>query len=196
MTATRRRILLGEISGAHGIRGEVLIRSYAGAPEAIGAYGPLEDESGTRTLALTVVRTTPRGVVARVEGCDDRNAAEKLKGLKLYVERAKLGQAGEDEFFHADLVGLTVTDPGGVELGAILAVANYGAGDLLEIRLKDSKQTELVPLTKAHVPHIDIAGGTAIVIMPEMSAVEEEPYDLEADEADPAIESDDPPAEA
>ena len=173
MTSTSRRILLGEISGAHGIRGELLVRSYAGEPQDIAAYGPLEDESGARTVTLSVVRVTPKGVIARVAGIADRTDAEKLKGLKLYVERAKLPKANEDEFYHADLIGLQVADPGGVEIGAIIGVPNYGAGDLLEVRLKDSKQTELIPLTKACVPSIDFDRGIAIVVMPVLTADEE-----------------------
>lgn len=191
MTSTSRRILLGEISGAHGIRGELLVRSYAGEPQDIAAYGPLEDESGARTVTLSVVRVTPKGVIARVAGVDDRTAAEKLKGLKLYVERAKLPKANEDEFYHADLIGLQVTDPGGVEIGAIIGVPNYGAGDLLEVRLKDSKQTELIPLTKACVPSIDFDRGVAVVIMPVLSADEE--GDEEQGDEDETSDSDPSP---
>ena len=174
MTSTNsRRILLGEISGAHGIRGELLVRSYAGEPQDIAAYGPLEDENGARTVTLSVVRVTPKGVIARVAGVDDRTAADKLKGLKLYVERAKLPKANEDEFYHADLIGLRVDDLNGAEIGAIISVPNYGAGDLLEVRLKDSKQTELIPLTKACVPSIDFDHGIAVVVMPVLNADEE-----------------------
>jgi 16S rRNA processing protein RimM len=173
MTPTSPRILLGEISGAHGIRGELLVRSFAAAPEDIAAYGALEDESGKRTVTLSIVRVTPKGVIARVDGVADRTAAEKLKGLKLYVERAKLPKADDDEFYHADLIGLSVEAPDGAGIGSILAVQNYGAGDLIEIRLKDSKQTELVPLTKACVPTIDLKRGVAVVIMPELTEGEE-----------------------
>ncbi len=178
MTSSGRRILLGEISGAHGIRGELLVRSFAADPEDIASYGPLLDESGARAVSLSIVRVTPKGVIARVDGVADRTAAEKLKGLKLYVERAKLPKADDDEFYHADLIGLSVEAPDGAEIGAILAVQNYGAGDLIEIRLKDSKQTELVPLTKACVPTIDLKRGAAVVVMPELTdgdASDEEP---------------------
>ena len=166
MTSSKYRILLGEISGAHGIRGELLVRSYAADPQDIASYGPLEDESGQSAVTLTIVRVTPKGVVARVAGVDDRTAAEKLKGLKLYVERAKLPKADDDEFYHADLIGLSVVAPDGTEIGAILAVQNYGAGDLLEIRLKESIQTIFLPLTKACVPTIDLKRGVAVAVMP------------------------------
>ncbi len=178
MTSTKSRILLGEISGAHGIRGEVLVRSFAAEPENIAAYGPLEDESATQTWALSVVRVTPKGVVARVAGIDDRTAAEKLKGIKLYVERSKLPSAGHDEYYLADLIGLQVTDASGAEVGHILAVPNFGAGDLLEIRRKESIQTDLVPLTQACVPTIDLERGIVVVVMPVLTEGTEQDEDL------------------
>ena len=104
------RILLGRIAGAHGIRGEVLIKTFTEAPENIGAYGPLSDESGTRTFKLKSARATPKGVVARLQGVDDRNGAEALKGIALYIERDRLPAAAEGEFYHADLIGLAAVD--------------------------------------------------------------------------------------
>ena len=158
------------------------MRSFAASPEDIAAYGPLEDESGKQAVSLAVVRVTPKGVVARVDGVSDRTAAEKLKGIKLYVARAKLPKADTDEFYHADLIGLSVEAPDGAEIGAILAVQNYGAGDLIEIRLKDSRQTELVPLTKACVPAIDLKRGVAVVVMPELTEGEEGDEDQPSEE--------------
>ena len=160
------RILLGHIAGAHGIRGEVLIKTYTEAPESVGAYGPLSDESGTRTFNLKSARATPKGVVARLQGVDDRNAAEALKGIALYIERERLPAAADGEFYHADLIGLAAVDGDGRPLGEIVAVQNYGAGDLLEIRLAGSSRTELVPFTDAAVPEIDIAARRVVVILP------------------------------
>jgi 16S rRNA processing protein RimM len=160
------RILLGRIAGAHGIRGEVLIKTFTAAPENIGAYGPLSDESGTRTFKLKSARATPKGVVARLQGVDDRDGAEALKGIALYIERDRLPEAAEDEFYHADLVGLAAVSPGGKPVGEIVAVQNYGAGDLLEIRLTGSSKTELVPFTDAVVPEVDIATRRVVVVMP------------------------------
>jgi 16S rRNA processing protein RimM len=159
-------ILLGRIAGAHGIRGEVLIKTFTVAPENIGAYGPLSDVSGTRTFAIQSARATPKGVVARLQGIRDRNGAEALKGVDLYVERAKLPPAAEGEFYHADLIGMAAVDGTGQPLGAIVAVQNFGAGDLLEIRLEGSNKTELVPFTDANVPEVDIARARVIVIRP------------------------------
>ncbi len=160
------RILLGRIAGAHGIRGEVLIKAFTAAPENVGAYGPLSDESGTRTFKLKSARATPKGVVARLQGVDDRNGAEALKGIALYIERDRLPAAAEGEFYHADLIGLAAVNGDGKPIGEIVAVQNYGAGDLLEIRLAGSSKTELVPFTDAAVPEVDIAARRVVVVLP------------------------------
>ena len=168
------RILLGRISGAHGIRGEVVIHAYTVVPEDIGTYGALLDKSGAKHFRIKSARVTAKGVVARLEGVSDRNAAEALKGVELYVERERLPAAGEGEFYHADLIGLAAVDPRGKRIGEIVAVQNYGAGDLLEIRLAGTGKTELVPFTEATVPEVDIAAGHAMVAMPAASGDEEE----------------------
>jgi len=169
------RILLGRVAGAHGIRGEVIIHAYTAAPEDIGTYGPLLDKSGAQSYRIKSARAMAKGgVVARLEGVSDRNAAEALKGVELYVERDKLPAAAEGEFYHADLIGLSAVDPQGKRIGEIVAVQNYGAGDLLEIRLAGTGKTELVPFTEATVPEVDIAAGHAMVAMPAASGDEEE----------------------
>lgn len=160
-------ILLGRITGAQGIRGEVVVHSFAATAEDIGAYGPLTDPAGTRSFKLEVVRLTPKGaVIARIAGVDDRNAAEALKGTELYVARDKLPAPGDGEFYHADLIGLAAVAPDGATIGEVVAVQNYGAGDLLEIRLPGAASTELVPFNDRFVPAVDLAAGKAIVIMP------------------------------
>jgi len=168
------RILLGRISGAHGIRGEVVIHAYTVTPESIGAYGPVFDKAGTRSFEIASARATPKGVVARLKGVGDRTAAEALKGVELYVNRDRLPAAAEGEFYHADLIGLAAVAPEGMQIGEIVAVQNFGAGDLLEIRLAASGKIELVPFTEAVVPEIDIAAGRAVVAMPAASGDEEE----------------------
>ncbi len=160
------RVLLGRIAGAHGIRGEVLINTYTGVPEDIGGYGPLSDAAGKRSFEIKIVRVTPKGVVALIAGAVDRTAAEALKGVELFVARNRLPAVVEGEFYHADLIGLAAVDPAGETIGEIVAVQNYGAGDLLEIRLAGSAKTELVPFTEAVVPQIDIAEKRAVVVMP------------------------------
>jgi 16S rRNA processing protein RimM len=171
----KSRILLGRIAGAHGIRGEVVIHAYTATPEDVGAYGPLKDASGTRILELTGVRVTAKGVVARVSGVLDRNAAEALKGVELYVDRGRLPPAAEGEFYHADLIGLAAVAADGETIGEIVDVQNFGAGDLLEIRLAGSGKTALVPFTEACVPEVDVQARRAVVVLPRASDATEPP---------------------
>lgn len=175
-----QRILLGEITGVHGIRGEVLVRAYTAEPEAIASYGPLTDATGTAPLTIKVVRLTPKGaIVARIKGVTDRNGAEALKGRKLFVARETMpAPDDEDEFYHADLIGLAAIDAEGSALGEVIAVQNYGAGDLLEIRLSGTKRTEFIPFTKAVVPAIDLARRRLTVVMPATVDVDERDADL------------------
>lgn len=167
---SEKRILLGEITGAHGIRGEVLVRSYTGAPEAIADYGALTDEKGAAPLTLKVLRMTPKGaIIARVRGVSDRNGAEALKGRKLYVARNAMPEPDdEDDFYYEDLIGLAVVDAQAKLVGEVVAVQNYGAGDLLEIRLVATGKTELVSFSKASVPQIDLEARRITVVMPEV----------------------------
>jgi 16S rRNA processing protein RimM len=161
------RVLLGRIAAAHGIRGEVLIKSFTAAPASIGAYGPLSDKNGTRTFEIQSARATAKGVVARLAGVADRNAAEALRGVELYIARERLPAAAEGEFYHADLIGLAAVDGEGKPVGEIVAVHNFGAGDLIEVRLTGSGKTELVPFTDDAVPEVDLAARRAVVVIPE-----------------------------
>ena len=165
-SSTPPRILLGRITGAHGIRGDVIVHSYAANPEDIAAYGALGDESGQRSFKLELVGGTSKGLIARIAGIADRNAAEALRGTDLYVARDKLPAPDENEFYHVDLIGLDAVSPEGLPLGKIVAVPNYGAGDLLEIALTSRSSTELVPFTETCVPTIDFAARRVVVVLP------------------------------
>lgn len=171
-----RRILLGHIVDAHGIKGEVLLKTHTGTPEAIADYGPLADAQG-RKLVMRVVRVTAKGVVARVEGVTDRTAAEALKGTELFTTRENLPDPGDDEFYHADLVGLTAVGPDGAHLGKVTAVANHGAGDLIEIALSGPRRTELIPFAKAFVPEVDLVKRQIVVNLPQQTDDAEAPAD-------------------
>lgn len=160
-----RRILVGEITGAHGIRGDVLVRSYTETPDAIAAYGPLTDASGKKSYSLRVVRVTSKGIVARVAGVEDRNGAEPLRGTKLYIERSKLPETGETEFYHADLIGLRAVAADGSALGKIVSVQNFGAGDLLELKPLEG-ETEFIPFEDRWVPGVDLDAGMLIINRP------------------------------
>lgn len=180
---SQRRVLLGEITTAHGIKGEVVIRSHTSDPEDIAAYGPLSDETGTRTFHIASAKPGPKGLIARLKGVDDRNAAEALRGTALYVARDALPETGEDNAYYiTDLVGLAAVTPDGAPFGTIIAVQNFGAGDLLDIKVAGQKSTELVPFTNACVPDVDLAKGIVTIQLPEQIGDEsEEAAEGEAD---------------
>lgn len=181
-----RRILVGEIAGAHGIRGDVLVRSYTEAPEAIAAYGPLTDVSGKKSYSLRVVRVTSKGIVARLAGVNDRNGAEPLRGTKLYVDRAKLPATNETEFYHADLIGLRAVAADGTALGKIVSVQNFGAGDLIEFKPLEG-ETEFIPFIDRWVPSVDLEAGQLVLNRPTATTEdtdEDEPSDDEEGEAE------------
>jgi 16S rRNA processing protein RimM len=168
-----KRILLGEITTVHGIRGEVVVRSYAENPADITAYGTLETAQGKPVPALRVVRVMERGVVCRLDGIADRTAAERFRGTQLWIARDRLPPTDDGAFYHADLIGLTAVDGAGLTVGEVIAVENFGAGDLVEIRLAGGQRTEYVPFTDACVPAVDVAAGRLVVVMPVVTADDE-----------------------
>lgn len=177
MAAPANRILMGKIGAAHGIKGEVRITTFTGEPEAIASYGPLDTDRAGLTITIEAARLNKNVLVARVKGVRDRNAAELLNGVSLFVDRSRLPDPDdEDDFYHADLIGLDARLDTGVSIGEVSALLNYGAGDLLEVRDPRSGDTFLYPFTKAVVPTIRIADGF-LVIAPPLDAEpgEEEP---------------------
>ncbi|MFC5508791.1 MULTISPECIES: ribosome maturation factor RimM [Hyphomicrobiales] len=166
MAADDDLILLGVIGAAHGIKGEVRIKAFTGDPLAIADYGPLTDEKGRR-FEIAEIRPAKEVVVARLKGITSREAAESLNGVNLYVARDRIpAPEDEDEFLQADLIGCAVVGPDGVVLGTVTTVANYGAGDLLDILLPDGRSV-LMPFTKAFAPRIDIAARRIEAVPPE-----------------------------
>jgi 16S rRNA processing protein RimM len=159
------RVMVGVVVGAQGVRGALRIKPFTAEAASIAAYGPVEDEAGTRRFRLRLVGEAKGVVVAKLDGIEDRDAAEALKGMRLYVPRAALPAAGDDEFYHADLVGLEALAPDGRRLGRVRAVQNFGAGDTLELELEDGGAL-LVPFTKAAVPEVDLAGRRLVVDPP------------------------------
>ncbi len=166
-------VLLGRITDAHGLKGEVKIASYTARPEDIAAYGPLITADKVRRFEIASLRPGSRGVViAQLSGVADRTAAEKLKGTELYVAREVLPAPDEDEFYHSDLIGLLAHSPSGETIGEVVAVHNFGAGDLLEIRVSGSSRTELIPFDAANVPKIDLQEGYVAVVLPSPESAE------------------------
>jgi 16S rRNA processing protein RimM len=157
------RILVGEIGRPHGVRGLVKLRSFTADPAAIASYGPLTDETGQRRFAITLLADG----LARVEGVEDRDAAARLTGTALYVDRADLPPPEEDEFYLADLVGLRAETAAGQPLGHVRSVEDNGAGAFLVL---DGPPERFVPFTRACVPVVDVAGGRLTVEPPEETA--------------------------
>lgn len=165
------QVCLGIVVGIHGVKGVVRLKSFTAAPADIAAYGSVSDESGARRFKIQVLGLARGAVLARLSGIADRPAAEALRGLRLYVPRKALPKTNEDEFYHADLVGLPVETKEGARLGTVGAVHNFGAGDILEVRAADGGEL-LLPFSDAVVPVVDIAAGR-IVADPPASLLED-----------------------
>lgn len=155
-------VLLGEIVAPHGVRGEVRVRSFTADPLAIGQYGALYDAAGSRRFVLRPRFISRGAVIARIEGIDDRNAAEALRGTQLHVRRSALPATGGDEYYLADLVGLAVETVDGRVVGQVKAVHNFGAGDVIEIAPPEG-DTTMLPFTRRHVPVVDVAAGRVVI---------------------------------
>jgi 16S rRNA processing protein RimM len=160
------RICVAQIGAAHGTRGEVRLWSFTADPIAVKDYGPLESEDGTH-FEIESLRPAKDHLVARLSGVHNRAQAEELTNLRLYVPRDRLPQAEEEEFYHADLIGLRAEGLDGAEIGTVVAIHNFGAGDLLELRPAGESQTVLLPFTATTVPVVDIAGGRIVIDPPE-----------------------------
>jgi 16S rRNA processing protein RimM len=164
------RICLGQIGAPHGVRGEVRLHSFTANPTAIATYGPLETEDG-RVFKIESLRPAKHAFVAKLSGVADRDTAERLAMTKLYVPRERLPEPAEaNEFYHADLIGLRAVDNAGRECGTVVAVHNFGAGDLIELQPPDGARTELLPFDAATVPEVNIADGYLIVEVPASDA--------------------------
>lgn len=162
----RERLLLGEIGAAQGLKGEVRIRSYTQDPAAIASYGALEDEQG-RLIEIESVRVAPKALIARIKGVATREAAEALNRTKLYIDRARLPEREEEEWYHADLIGLAAVDREGSPIGTVVAIQNFGAGDLIEVKPAKGGATVLLPFTRDTVPEVDVEGGRLTLVPPE-----------------------------
>ena len=169
-----KRICVAKIGAAHGIRGDVKLWPMTADPMAFADYGALESEDGKRIFEIAHAKPAGNFLIAHFKGVDDRNAAEKLVHTELFVSRAALPEIEEDgEFYYADLVGLKAVDRAGAQIGEIVALHNFGAGDLVELRVTGRRDTLLIPFTEETVPVIDVAGGKATIELP--NEVEAEP---------------------
>ncbi|MBV9113709.1 MAG: 16S rRNA processing protein RimM [Hyphomicrobiales bacterium] len=150
---------IGEILGAHGVRGQVRLRSFAQTPSKIAEYSPLMTQDGERSFAISSLRPggSPEIFIAYLIGIESRDAAEALTGTRLHVPRDQVAaDLDETEFLHADLIGCRV-ERGGETIGKVVAVQDFGAGDLLEIALRGTSRTEFLPFDEACIPLVDLA---------------------------------------
>lgn len=159
-------ILVGQIAGAFGVRGDLRVKSYCAQPEAIAAYAPLLTADG-RSFDLTLGVSIKNGISARLSGVDTKEQADALKGTDLYVPRDRFPEPDEDEFYYSDLIGLDVHDTGGTKLGTVKDVQEHGAGDLLEIATGKGSEPALLPFTRSFVPTVDLASGRIVIDPPE-----------------------------
>src|SRR6476620_3333180 len=167
------RVCVAQIGAPHGVRGEVRLWTFTADPMAVTRYSPLESEDGKRRFEIETVRPAKDHLVARLKGVDDRTAAERLTNLKLFVPRAQLPEIEADEFYHADLIGPSAEDAAGNAIGAVIAVHNFGAGDLLEIQPPEGS-TMLLPFIETVVPEVDVKGGRLVVVLPEETEAPEQ----------------------
>jgi 16S rRNA processing protein RimM len=161
------RICVAQIGGAHGLLGEVKLKSFTADPMAVSNYGPLTTEDGSASFEIETLRAAKGHLVARFRGVGDRSAAERLANLRLFVPRERLPPPAADEFYHADLIGLRAVTADGTEIGTVAAVHDFGAGDILELQPRAGGSAIMVPFTAAFVPSVDIAGGRIVVAPPE-----------------------------
>jgi 16S rRNA processing protein RimM len=160
-------ICIGAIAGAFGVSGEVRLKSFCSEPTDIAAYGPVFAEDGSRQFHITLTRPVANGLGARIQGVTTKDEADALRGTSLFVPRDRLPSLPDDEFYHADLIGLSAFDTGGELLGKVTAVYNHGAGDILEISTTRHKSALLLPFTTVIVPNVDLAAGRVVVDLPD-----------------------------
>jgi 16S rRNA processing protein RimM len=170
-----KKICVARIGAAHGISGEVRLWPFTGDPQAVGRYGALDTSDG-RSIEIESLRATKGFFIARIRGVTDRNGAERLRNVDLFVPRDRLPPPAADEYYYADLIGLAAEDTSGHPIGTVIAIHDFGAGDLLEIVPPGGGETTLLPFTAAVAPKVDIAAGR-IVLDP--------PAEIEAEPADP-----------
>jgi 16S rRNA processing protein RimM len=159
-------ICVARIGAPHGVRGAVKLWTFTEDPLAVRHYGPLLTKDGARQFEVTHVREAKGHLVATLKGIATREEAERLNGVELYVAREKLPDTSADEYYHADLIGLAAVNAAGEPLGRVIAIHNFGAGDIIEVAPSDGA-TMLLPFTNAVVPTVDLEGGRVVIELPD-----------------------------
>lgn len=163
-------VCVAAVAAPHGVRGALKLKSFTETPAMVGGYGPLCDATGQELFAVRVIGEVKGCVIVAADGITDRESAEALRGVRLYVPRQRLPKIADDTFYHADLVGLAVEDAAGRVLGTIDAVHDFGAGDVLEYR-DGNGRSGMVAFTTAHVPEVDLERGRVVVAAQALVAV-------------------------
>jgi 16S rRNA processing protein RimM len=168
VTPRDQRICVAQIGAPHGVRGELKLWPFTADPHAVRDYGPLETEDGAVRFEIEALRAAKDHLVVRLKGVNDRNAAERLTNIKLFVSRERLpAMNADDEFYHADLIGLGVFLADGSRLGTVVAIHDFGAGDIIELRPEQGGDTVMLPFTAATAPVVDVAQGRIVIDPPE-----------------------------
>ncbi|MDX1400475.1 MAG: ribosome maturation factor RimM [Kiloniellales bacterium] len=162
---SRRRVCVAAITGAHGVRGLVKVKSFTENPDDVASYGPLFDEEGERRFDMVIEGRSKGLLIAKIAGVSDRDNAESLRGLSLFVDRCALPSLEDETFYHADLIGLAVHDEAGELLGSVRAIHDFGAGTVLEVLSLDGSE-RFLPFTKKVVPSVDLKAGRLAVVLP------------------------------
>jgi 16S rRNA processing protein RimM len=163
----KNRVCVARIGAAHGTCGEVRLWPFTAQAEDVAAYGPFQTLDGTRVFEIEALRRGRDFWVARLKGVTDRATAERLRNTDLYVPRERLPALQPEEFYHADLIGLRAEDKAGRAIGVVIAVHNFGAGDILEIAPDAGSETVMVPFSTAVVPRVEVAAGRIVIERPE-----------------------------
>lgn len=164
----QKHILLGAIIGAQGLKGEVKVKTFTQSPESLGAYGLLHSADGRRFRVVSARAIKNDAAIVRFEGVSDREGAEALKGLELFVHRDQLPDTEAGEYYHADLIGLSAEDEEGRLIGKVRSIHNFGAGDVIEIERADGSDV-LLPFNREFVPVVDVKAGRLVIAAPEDS---------------------------
>ncbi len=160
-------ICVGAVAGSYGVRGEIRLKSFCAVPEEIADYSPLTNEDGSQSYTLTLSRAIKNGFSGHLSGVETKEQADAIKGLRLFIPRDRMPSLPDDEYYHADLIGLEVYDTGGTLLGTVKTVQNHGASDLLELHGPNLKGTVLLPFTLAAIPTVDLEKGRIVADPPE-----------------------------
>lgn len=167
MASSASKVCLGVIVSSHGVRGLVRVKPFTEEPMNVGAYGPVETQDGKKRFALQAMSVAKGLVLCRLEGVNDRDVADALRGTELYVPRERLPEPeADDDFYQADLIGLNAVDARGRLYGRVLGFQNFGAGDLIEFDPVEGGQSVLMPFTADNVPAVDMEAKLLIIDPP------------------------------